>query len=236
MKTLIIILVLLQGLIFKVHSQEKNPEEILSAVREKLGSVRDFSADVEIDINIDFIKIPNKYATVIYKHPDKFKFRSPGFFMIPKKGFGFSIVDLLEKSYTAVYVGLVEQKGKVLEEIKIIPMENKSDIVLASFWIDTESDLVYHFEAVTKKSGYYLTDFEYSENDPLPSKNIIRFEVDDIRLPLRFMGKVDMKQFELQEVKMGEVIITYYNYDINPGLKDEEFEDDSDEITFQNEG
>ena len=85
------------------HISESDPEAIITETKAIYRSIRDFSADVKIEINVDFVNIPDKQASVIYKYPDKIKFRSKSFILIPKKGIGYMIFKLLESDYSTVY-------------------------------------------------------------------------------------------------------------------------------------
>ncbi len=207
--------------------QDKNPDpvQIVEKTKANFKSIIDFTADVEIEINVDFINIPTKKAEVFYKYPDKFKFKGDSFIMIPKKGLGFSIFEVLENRYTAVYIGKKEMNGRILEEIKVIPLVENSRFVLATLWVDTRNFLIYQIEATTKNSGHFITDFEYGKDTPLPDINRIRFEVDEMQLPLMFSGNLDVDKAENRDNTVGEVIIRYSNYNINQGLSDDLFKE-----------
>jgi hypothetical protein len=232
----IILLILVSGCwLNSGYAQNKDPEVILNSLREQFMTIQDFTANVEIKINVDFINIPDKYATLYFKKPDKLKFKSRDFIMIPRKGIGFSIIDLLDNPYSPIYVGQVSYSGRLLEELKIVPLGKKSDVVLATCWIDPADHLIYRLEADTRKSGYFITYFEYGENAPLPDKNIVQFEVDELKLPLRFMGKVDVDRSKMSEKEVGEVIITYSDYQINVSLTDDIFYNDSTSVNDNRE-
>jgi len=206
--------------------KEPDAIRILETAKSNFKMIIDFTADVEIEINVDFINIPNKTARVIYKYPDKLKFKSKSFIMVPKKGIGFSVFELLESEYSAIYIGSRQIKGRDLNEIKVIPMDDKSDIALATLYIDLEDHLIHYMEATTKKSGFFSTEFEYGKNAPLPESNRIQFDVDEMRLPLKFLGKVNIDNSKIKENSVGEIIIRYSNYIINQGLSDDQFEEE----------
>lgn len=202
---------------------EPDPELIIAQSRSVYRTIRDFSAEVEIEVNIDFINIPNKMAEIIYKYPDKIKFRSTSFIMIPKKGIGFMMLKILEMDYSAIYIGKKFNKGHELHEIKLIPLDDDSEIVLATLFIDPEDHLIYFMEATTKDAGFFSTEFVYGDHPPLPLSNKIRFEVDEVRLPLKFLGKVNKDTSKLKKGTMGEVILHYTHYQLNQGVDDDIF-------------
>jgi len=208
-------------------SGEPDPEAILEAVKSRFRTIVDFTAEVVIEINVDFINIPDKSARLIYKYPNKLKFKSGSFLMIPRKGIGFSVFELLESDYSAIYAGTEDRDGRQLDRIKVIPLSDKPDIVLATLFIDAGDSLVRYMEATTRKSGFFTTEFAYGEDAPLPESNTIRFEVEKIRLPLKFMGGTTVDKSKMKEGAVGEIILRYGGYEINRGLEDKLFEEDS---------
>ena len=205
-----------------------DPEQVIEKVRLNFSTIHDFTAEVEIEINVDFINIPTKFAKVIYKYPDKLKFKSNSFIMIPRKGIGVLVFELLEGDYSAIYVGQKIIKGRELSEIKVIPLTDRSDLALATLYIDPNEDLIYYMEAITRKSGYFTSEFEYGMHSPLPDINRIQFEMDKVGLPLKFLGNVNIEKSKIEEGVMGEVILRYRRYEINQGLEETLFEEETD--------
>jgi hypothetical protein len=204
-----------------------DPETILEKVKSNFRTIVDFKADVEIEINVDFINIPNKEARIIYKYPNKIKFKSKSFLMIPRKGIGFSVFELLEDDYSAIYTGTKLINDRELVEIKVVPLSDRSEIVLATLYIDSVNYLIHYMEATRRKSGFFTTEFMYGDEAPLPDSNRIRFEVDEMRLPLRFIGKATVDKSKMKQGTVGEIILRYDGYVINQGLEDSLFEEDS---------
>ena len=102
------------------------------------SKVQSFSADVEIDVDVDFIRIPVKKGKIFFKSPDKFKFRATGFALVPKKGLNFSMQKMLLQPHTAIYVSSDDTNHL----IKIVPMTADADYVIASLWIDKNLDRI----------------------------------------------------------------------------------------------
>lgn len=203
-----------------------DPDKILEETRLRFSGIHDFTAEVEIEINVDFINIPNKKAEVLYKYPDKLKFKSKSFIMIPRKGIGMMIFELLEDEYSTLYMGQKTMKGRELSEIKVIPLIDQSDISLATLYIDPDENLIYYMEAITRKSGFFTTEFEYGAHKPLPEMNRIQFEVKKVGLPLKFLGNVKIEKSKMKEDVMGEVILRYHHYEVNQGLDKSLFDED----------
>lgn len=204
-----------------------DPKKILEATKIRFSSIHDFTAEVEIEINVDFINIPNKQAKVFYKYPDKLKFKSKSFIMIPRKGIGMMIFELLESEYSSIYIGQETICGRKLAEIKVIPLADQSDISLATLFIDPDENLIYFIEAITRKSGFFTSEFEYGNQAPLPIMNRIQFEVEKVGLPLKFLGNVKIEKSQMEEDAMGEVILRYRHYEVNRDLDQSLFDEEA---------
>jgi hypothetical protein len=223
----LVLLLLAAG--FMISQDERpDPEQMIEKIRLNFSTIHDFTAEVEIEINVDFINIPTKSAKVIYKYPDRLKFKSNSFIMIPRKGIGVLVFELLEGEYSAIYIGKKIIKERELSEIKVIPLTDRSDIAIATLYIDPNEDLIYYLEATTRKSGFFTSEFEYGINSPLPEINRIRFEMDKVGFPLKFLGNVNIEKSKIEEGVMGEVILRYRHYEINQGLEETLFEEETD--------
>jgi len=214
-------------LVFTAFSQV-DPELVLKDVIAKMDQYHDYSADVEIEVDVDFINIPVKHATMYFKQPDKITYKSKDFLMLPKKGLGFSIKNLLKDEYTAIFSGYDTINGHNHYMIKVIPLARKPKIILSNLWIGQERLLVTRMENFTRNEGSYILNFEYP--DPtldLPGKMIIQFEVEQFKVPMKFMGKdieIDKEKLNEEGKHKGVVIIRFSNYKVNVGVKDEVFD------------
>ena len=52
-------------------AQQQNADEILNDTKKKLESVQDYIVDINISIDMEFLRIPNVAAKVFFKQPDK---------------------------------------------------------------------------------------------------------------------------------------------------------------------
>lgn len=213
-----------------VTAQEINPDSILLKVKEKLEIVKDYKADIEIHLDVDFIKMPDKKAKMYFKQPDKLKFTSDEFIMLPKGGVGISVRKILKEEYLAVYSGQEEINGKLHLVIKIIPESRKSDIVLSTLWIGANNYLISKMENTSRNNGSYIVYLNY--NDPeieLPTEIEISFQVENLKIPLRFIGKnpkIDKDKLKEEGTKEGSIFIALTYYGINEGIKDSFFDED----------
>lgn len=232
MKVILSILISL----FVVHaafSQEHNPDTLIRNVLEKIEKVESYQVDIEIEVDVEFINMPIKHATMFYKHPDKIKFKSDEFIMLPKKGLNNGIQKLLSEPYTSIYVGMETISESKHHVVKIIPLGKKPDIILATLWINEENMLVSKSESSTRNEGTYVVEFAYEDtNIPLPSEMIISFEIENLKIPLKFIGKtqgIDIDSDKAKGKQEGRVYLRFRNYILNQSIDNSVFEDKTSE-------
>lgn len=228
----LIILFLSLGIPFiaSTKAQEVNPDTLLAEVRQKLEAIKDYKADIEIRLDVDFIKMPDKKAKMYFKHPDKIKFTSDEFIMLPKSGVGISLRKVLKEDYLSIYGGLEKINGIDHHIVKIIPESKRSDVVLSTLWIDVRTNLVSQIDNTTRNSGSYMVSLEYANPEiELPTTITISFEVENLKIPLKFIGKnaeVDKDEFKKEGVKEGKVYIMLNYFEINEGIDDSYFKEE----------
>lgn len=216
---------------FFSNAQIENPKGLLDSLKNKLNKVNDYSAKVKINLNVTFIKIPVREAVVFYKKPDKIKMKAKGFAMLPKQGVNFSLVDLLNKPYTAVWIKQEKVNNKVCEVIKIIPLDDQPEIIVATAYIERASKLLYKIDANTAKNGSFKLDFNYPAlPNPfdLPEKLNFTFEVNKMSLPMGITGDFDNDKPKEKDNKpqKATLSLTYTDYKVNKGIPDEVFADE----------
>ena len=226
MKIFFVLLFLVGGI---VTAQTKDPDKILEEVKAKFSEVQDYEVNVKIKIDVDFLKVPVTEAKIYYKQPDKIQVESESFALIPKEGLNFSPVSLLKDNYTAIFEKEDVVEGYKVSVVKVIPLKEKSDIVLTTMWIDQTKSIVRKIETSTKFSGTFLIDLKYDESKtdyPLPSSLTFTFNVDDMNLPKGMTGemKSEKKTRARDRQASGKVYITYSNYIVNKGISDSVFD------------
>jgi outer membrane lipoprotein-sorting protein len=197
-------------------AQNKDPDEILDGVKEAFKMIEDYEVDIQIKIDVDFLKVPDSEAKLYFKQPNKIHVEAEKFALLPREGLDFSPLGLLSGKYTALY----EQDG---------------DIILSTFWVDQTRDLIIRMESTKKPTGTFTIDFtyeKYGDNYELPSQMEFTFTVDKMMFPRGMDGQSDADDDNDNESDSttGKVYITYANYKVNQGLPDELFETEKDGI------
>ncbi|MBE0572174.1 MAG: hypothetical protein IH618_11575 [Ignavibacteriaceae bacterium] len=214
-----------------ICSQPKNPEAMLDKVKLEFEKVEDHQVDVKIKIDVDFLKMPDREATIYYKKPDKFHIDSENFAMVPKSGLNFSPLGFLNYKYTAFYERDDTVKGTPASVIKVIPLEGSAEIILSTLWVDIKRNIILKVESSRKPQGTFTVNLDYLKTSNgfwLPSSILFEFTIDGSGLPKRFGEEQDSKSNKekdsAKKPDTGKVYLNYSNYRINIGLTDEFFE------------
>lgn len=214
-------------------SQSKDPDVILNNVKEKFSKVKDYEVNVRVKVDVDFLKVPVTEAKIYFKEPDKIHFESENFALLPKEGVNFSPMAILKGNYTAMLEKEDTINGIKTVVIKVIPLNEKSNIILTTLWIDQSKDYIMKVESTTKFNGTYSLELNYNkpvDDYPLPNSMIFTFNIDRTNIPRGMYGNTDDKKKENKENKQnkkrttGKVYIYYSNYKVNQGIQDSVFE------------
>lgn len=226
----LLILILISTSIF---AQERNPKELLDLIQSKFNNINDYTVDIEIIIDVNFVDAPNSKAKLYFKHSDKVKIESEGFAIIPKQGLIFSPSELLADSYTAIFIKTEIIDSFMVDVIKVVPLVDSTDILLSTLWVDPLDNVIRKIESVTKKMGtitIYL-EYEHKANPILPSEAKFFFNTTRSGHEAMFK-KSDKSESNKDKGKLsGSVIIKYSNYLLNQNLDDSIF-DKEDELEF----
>jgi outer membrane lipoprotein-sorting protein len=222
---LILLLILIQ---VSCYSQQKNPDELLNALKRKYKVIKDYTVDATVVVDVSFLNMPVKKAKIYYKYPDKVHVETKGFALLPKRTAGFDPGTFIGDKYTAVFIKTEKWGNSVIDVIKTIPNDVDNDVILSTFWIDEKQLLIRKMEINTKSGGTFHVDLDYN-NLPfdLPQKLLVEFEVKDMNMPKSMTGEIPKKEKTKKgkDDKKGKVTITYSNYLVNKGLSDKLFED-----------
>ena len=210
----ILIALLLSSLV--LSAQEPDISRLLDSSRNQLMQIESYQVAANFKVDVAFINMPDKKATIKFETPDKFEVESDGFLMIPKMGMRPMTKNLNLDNYLPVYLGIEEINGQSCHVVKMLPKKKKSKIVLSTICLGVDDLLVRRWEVFTKKAGNVVVDFSYA-NEILPSEMIFSFEISGMNIPVKYFGsevEIDKQSFEDQEVQEGKLIVTFENYQI----------------------
>lgn len=139
--------------------------------------VDDYTARVAVEVEAPNIKIPRRYVTVYYKHPDKVHVKSEGIAVIPRDALLLGNLALHLKDYTtASVVGQGEISGRPVHSIKLAPLDPAPGSGRVLLWIDDEHSLLLRSEIwrggkcqlsvrfhYTNVSGYWMPQYIFAD-------------------------------------------------------------------------
>jgi outer membrane lipoprotein-sorting protein len=211
--------------------------KLFYGLRDRMSAVKDYVATVRMKIDVTFMRVPLLAGKLYYKAPGKLKFeRAGGISILPRKSVTLSIDKMVPAGdVTVLDAGKEIIDGLPTHVIKVIP-EGESDIVLAKVWIDEARMLALRTETTTRDNGTARMELSYDKYaaQALPDRVVFVMDVKEYKLPKGVTMDYDEgttpvergnKQPKLP--KKGRIEIRYLNYQINVGLSDAVFTEQS---------
>jgi hypothetical protein len=215
---------------FAGKAQDAN--ELIKKVKDKLALVTDYQAEGVMKTDVSFMKVPESKVTIYYKKPDKFKIKKQdGISIVPKGGGNINLAALFEgNNYTAVAAGKGTVNDAAVTIIKLLPFDEKNDVVVSTLYIDEKDALVKKAIITTRENGTYEMEMQYGKyaGKGLPDIITFLFATKDYKLPkgLAFdydAGGQQPKPNASAGNQKGKIQISYNNYSINKGLSNDFF-------------
>ena len=144
---------------------------------------------------------------------------------MPKGGVSVNVSSLLlTDDYTAIDAGQTTLNKIPVRIIKLLPLNDNSDVVLTTMYIDEVNLLIRKSSTTTKDNGTFDMEMQFGKYAEwgLPDKVIFSFNTKDYKLPKGITLEYDdgSKKQELPKNKKGKVEISYSSYIINKGVTD----------------
>ncbi len=203
---------------------------LVNQVRAKLAQVKDYKAEGRMKMDVTFIDAPPSKIAVYFKSPDKFKVKKDGgISILPKGGISINLGTLLaDGEYDVVPKKDTVLNGKNLKVVRLLPVDEKSEVVLTTLYIDAKNLVVVKSTVTTRESGSYEIEMNYGKYIAwgLPDKVVFSFNTKDYKLPkgITFEYEKGGKKAGDIKNKKGKVEITYSSYTINKGIDNKIFE------------
>lgn len=208
--------------------------QLFYALRSKIQTVKDYTADVNMKIDVSFMRVPKLHGTLYFKSPDKMRLeRNGGLSMLPKKNINLTISNLIPTgNVTVIDVGEVVVKGRKLRLLKVIPEDDRGNIVLTKIWVDAANLVATRAETTTHNDGTVIMDLEFGHYTQygLPDKVTIYMDIKDYKLPkgvtMDYSDETETPKLPKGKEatrQKGTIEISYLKYAINTGLSDNIF-------------
>jgi len=214
-----------------VFSYGQDMTALVMKVKAKLDQVNDYEADGRMKTDVAFIKAPVGRVKVFYKKPNRFRLKKDGgISLLPKGGVSVNMNSIFTTTdFVALSAGETVIGGTKTKIVKLLPINENSDVVLTTMYIDEPNLLVKKAITTTKENGTYEIEMSYGRFSEygLPDKVVFGFNTKDYKLPkgltLEFDDEKPVSEAEKLRNKKGRVEITYTNYIINKGIADSIF-------------
>lgn len=222
-------LLILSAFLFVQPVAAQDANELARKVKAKLAAVNDYQAKGVMKTDVSFMKVPPSDVTVYYKKPNKFRIKKQdGIAVTPKGGVSINLNSLVASdNYTAVNAGTGTVNGVQVIIIKLLPLDESSEVVVSTLYIHEKELLIYKATTTTKENGTYEMELSYGRfaGWGLPDKVVFVFNTKDYKLPkgLAFDYDTGSKPVDTKAAAKntkGRVEIAYSSYTINKGIDD----------------
>jgi hypothetical protein len=179
----------------------------------KILAIPDYDCNVEIKVDVDFIKIPIKKGLMSYSKSSGLSYKIKGFGFLPKKSFSDQLNILFSKPYTVIKMG--RSGNSAFENYKIIPNEINSEIVLCQISVDPQTALIHEMDLITKEMGAVNIKLKYTQSKfAFPSESQISFDVKNRSIPASLTGDIEgqAEKLDPDKISKAQVRILYSNY------------------------
>lgn len=217
------------------YSQQDTAAILFEQLRSRLNGIEDYAADVQVKIDVSFMKVPPLKGRLYFKAPDKMKLeRGKGISILPKKNTNITLNSMLPMGETTVIdAGKDKVNGRDVRVIKVVPHSDATGIVLTKIWVDETRNLALKTESTTRDNGTVAMDLEYGDyiDKGLPDKVVVHLDVKEYKLPKGVTMDYDTGPSNVSKpqsdakTKKGVIEIRYINYEINTGLTDSFFDE-----------
>jgi outer membrane lipoprotein-sorting protein len=212
--------------------QAQDAAALVKKVKTKLETVSNYEAIGVMKTNVSFIKVPDSKITVYYKKPDKFRIKKEnGISIMPKGSVSLNQGTLLAgDNYTTVAAGTGKVGDKAVTIVKLLPLDEKSEVVVSTLYIDEQEAVIRKAVTTTRNNGTYEIEMIYGKFIAwgLPDKVAFIFNTKDYKLPKGLAFDYDTGEkpaaASADKDQKGKVEITYTSYNINKGISDNIFQ------------
>ncbi|MEO5941969.1 MAG: hypothetical protein ABIP30_03325 [Ferruginibacter sp.] len=230
MKTFTLLFFFIIALFPCLKAQDVNA--LVQKTKAKIETVKDYQASGKMKTNVAFLKVPVANVKIYFKNPDRLKIKSEkGISFIPKGAVSINLNSMLaDNKYTVIDAGVDKINGVAVRVVKLLPLDDNSDVVLSTLYIDEANALIKKAKTTTRDNGTYELEMSYGKYAALglPDKIIFSFNTKDYKLPKGVTFDFDDGTAPAPTTKTanrkGRAEITFSSYIINKGVADSIFQ------------
>jgi hypothetical protein len=211
-----------------VHAQD--PTALMNDMRKKMEQIADYEAQARFKTEIPFLKVPDASVRIYYKRPDKVRIKNQhGISLVPRETTSISLYQVLHSPCQALDAGRDMVRGIPVRIIKLLPLDENGDLILATIYVDPNRLLILKATTTSRRNGTNEVELYYGKflTTGLPDKIIFTFNSQEFKLPKGVTFDYDdgsaRKNKEVAGNQQGKIEITYLDYSINKGIPDSLF-------------
>jgi hypothetical protein len=193
----------------------------LDGIEKKYSELKDYTADVNVHFDMETFKTPDMQARLYFKAPDKMKVESKGVFFFPREG-GYFNPGLFKKDDFEITILERAAEGNRDIKLKIVPKRKERMGREFTLLIDRKDNLVKGIQTSQFDGRETQAKIEYGRygSFELPRYILLTLDLPSVELnEKRGFGPFEQKSERIT----GTIEITYTNYKVNTGLKDDIF-------------
>ena len=193
----------------------------LDDIEKKYSELKDYTADVNVHFDMETFKTPDMQAKLYFKAPDKMKVESKGVFFFPREG-GYFNPGLFKRDDFEIKILERAAEGDRDIKLKIVPKKKERMGREFILLIDRKDNLVKEIQTSQFDGRETQAKIEYGRYGSFELPRYILLTLD---LPsVESNEKKGFGPFEQKSERItGTIEITYTNYKVNTGLKDDIF-------------
>lgn len=223
---------LVASFVWSVSVAAQDMTALVQKVQAKIEQVKDYMAIGTMKTDVSFIKAPVGKVKVYFKKPNRFSIKKEGgISLLPKGGVSINLNSLLTTAnFVALAAGEATVEGVKTKVVKLLPLNENSEIILTTLYIQETALLVLKAVTSTRENGTYEMVMQYGayQQYALPDKVIFSFNTKDYKLPKGITLEFEEEAKPLSEAeklknRKGKVEIVYTSYTINQGVPDAVF-------------
>lgn len=214
-------------LLCSVNAMAQDPRLLLNKVLVKLSQAKNYKADINISVDLPYIKMMPINTKLYFKQKDKFKIDTKSIAILPKQGFlQLNMLLTDTANYTAIQQNQQVVNGVKTSLINLLPNNDTGDIVLAKLWVDPQNQVIIKSQLTTKSSGTIITEYTYGLQLAYGLPDVIKFIVDvkKFKIPKVLAGDLNTTKSKKVEKSSGEIVVIVKNYEVNKGIPDSTFQ------------
>jgi len=203
-------------------------KDILRRALDMAATIKDYSAEVNVTVDMPNVKMPERRAKVYFKRPDKVAIDSKGIVMIPRRALvPGNMGGQITKNAQVVLAGTKLQNGVTIYFLKVTPAasEHSNDRIL--FWVRGDRWTVERMEAQSLGRQELAVTWEYqlvSGKHWMPRRLVATLP------PNAHLGhQMPRPPEEKPSSKPGVITVTFTKVTVNTGLSDKLFVDQTQE-------